>query len=1247
MRRKITKGAKWFAMSLAGLTVLLLVLYWVAAEYYLPRYFQNNIIPELVKEAGIKGFSGRVTNVGAFGADLGKMTIGAPDNPTLKAERVMLTYSLRKSWQRGHLVVEQIVVSGVKLHCSMRNGKLIINGVDQEKFIAEIKKHFIKPKQKRLLSVHKIIVNHGELNLKIADGIVTVPFNLLLRSVSQSWNRLQAELKFTLGEDDITAQFDCDIARGEVKAEFKGSSSLKEIARLVSMTGKKILPVDGIYEGKSTFTGRVGWLLKPHYKISDFNITGSVFHGRIDTGRFALRSLNLPSGKKKVWSYSISQKGRKFVLQLSDCLLQQPVNAEISNISLETTPENFIPRRFYGDLKLPLKSFPIWRTLGIAPLYNINFDSYCQGEFNFADRSWKFSLRPRDGSRNNKLYEWFFKVDGNYLFATVKTLHITGQGRGNDGKIRIVVNLPEVNLSGFRKAVGLKNLTLDEKLRVALTPRLNFTVQHLEGQLAIAAGDAAWQGEHWSGAGIKINGYIDITPDLQLNHGNFELDIAHLKRQASHCGVSVADISARGGINFFLNGSGDIVLKSLDGKLTMADFDYQRAQLAFNVSKLKLQQRLEFDHQLVVARGKSQIEAEKAGIVTRSGRITWWKCHADSSITASDRYPPADRLLQSRISFRKAVYQAAPADKGTTTAGELQLQLPLTDNCVNGGIKLTGQLKQGWYFSHGRKWRVANLSLNSDITLDSGVKKWPDTEALHGNMQCDSFDFSSGDYYLKLKNLSLAPQLLVGRNSDGLPVPVKGQIKFATAGVAGGYQENLLNSAMLSGMVDYERQRKPLLNIRLRGEKLSLQSIINGSCLVPKFKLQSALTADNLFGTLQIEDGRLKLSPSGISGRGIMASIPFGWPHMPSGKSGSFRAAAIDWNGLSFANLELNLDTSDYGFLLKGNFTNNIASQANNFCFGKIVMPPADFRLDLDLSLPAYTVSRPINLGRFIPEWDGLNFSGSMAAKANISYGIGNGLHWQSHLTLKNATLASDKLLIKRLNTTLSMDSYNNGLATDQQASCASLHYGTFKIDNVQFKYSIDDKAGIKIGQNSFNWLGGEAFVRPFLLNNDFTVAALEAYCRKLPTAALLNFLGLPKVKCRGFLRGVIKATLQKSGLHINHSELSSMPEQAQLLQIADLNTLIKPVRNSVQEFTCQLFQTGFLYNWLKIDFAILPQLTRLAIDADGKAVTAPPFLYNYDNGTFKRCAPGKGNVAGEISIATTLTLPSQIVGRK
>ncbi len=1233
MRKKIKKGAKIVAWSSAGLMLLLIIGYFLAAKYYLPRYFQENIIPELTKEAGIRGFSGKVTNVGAFGADLGEMVIGPADNPTLKAQKVTLAYSLQKSWKQGHLVIEQVVFSGVNLKCAIRDGQLVINGIDQEKVLAELQDHFVKPKSGKLLSVQEIVVRKGLMELELHDKQLLIPFELFLKPQKSNWNNLKAELKIEFDERKISFVMNGHCDQGCIEVEFSGKNSLHKFVELANIIRPGMVPDKGIYEGENSFQGSIAMHFKPKFSISEFKVNGTLDNGRIDAGDLSIRNITLPSGNKKQLSYSIIRSNGKFKVSISDCRLQRPIVAEIKNFTGEFTLAEQLPVTFAGRITLPLDTLPLWRILGIKPLYGITFDSQLNGSYNRQSKKWQFTAMPRDKNKKDAVHEWFFKYLDNYLFTTVKHLSITGKGQGDKGEIHIKLDIPKANLSGRQRMISLRGFKLDEKLEINASKLMELNVKHIEGSLAVEHFSGNWDGNSWNSAAINLVGHADLTPDLQLNHGSFTLNSNRLsieKQQQAFLGDS---LTASGDVNFSLDNS-RILLNSLNGKLSADKVNTRYGDLRAELKKLQLQQRIEFNQGLVIKTIKNNLTSDELKLFIGGSITTWWKTVITANM-AKTYGAGAEQTLKVDMGFSKAVCEMADGVKSVTSSGKINLALPIVASSFTGEVGVKALFPRCWYFANTLKGRASGFKLDTNLVLDKTADSLKLTAA-NGKLSLEEAEISDSDYYLKFSKPYLTHKLSFTANT-GYWKPNTANVHLISPALKGGYKESIINLENFDWKVDHKAGRTPALTTLLSGRKFSVKSFITGSCQIPEFLFDGQWNGTNAVGKLKFSNASGKLLKPVVSGTGIMAEIPLGWPELPKQQSGKFKAKNISYNGLTASKLELNLDSTPEALIFKGNFTNSISNEATNFCFGKLVLPPAKFSIDADLSIPAYKTVSPINLGRFTPEWDGITFDGTLQGKANLSYNA-DGFKYHTKLKLSDVTLASSDFMLKQLATTWEADNSNRSATNEYDAEFASFKYDRFILTNGKVKYRIGAADRLNIGRNTFQWLGSEAFVRPFTLKQS-KEANLEVYCRELPTAAIMGFLGIKQVECNTNLQGVIKVKVNKNTVSIDSAKLNSIPDKPVVIKITGLDKIIRPQRGSEKDFACDMLQSGFRYNWLKLGFSMLPTVTTVSIQADGKPIIPPPFIYNYDNKTFSRCNPGKGNISGEISLFTEIKL--------
>lgn len=1237
MRKKLKKGAKLLVWSSAVLVILLIVGYCLAAKYYLPRYFQKNIIPELVKEAGIRGFSGKITNVGAFGADLGEMVIGSPDNPTLKADKVTLTYSLQKSWQRGHLVVDQIVFSGVKLKCAVKHGKLVVNDFDQEKFLTELKNRFVKPKNGKLLSIQEIVVRKSLLELDINEDKLLIPFELFIKPVDADWNKLQANLKITIDESTISVGLNWELEQELVKAEIDGTSSLRHMIELCNLLKTDMLPTQGIYEGETSFKGSMALRFTPKFAVSAFDIEGKLRHGRIDVGDVTFRNLVLPSGRKKTLNYSIRRHAGKFTLDVSNCRMQKPVAAEIRNFSCDFSLAKQLPINFSGRLKLPLEAMSLWRIMDIKPLYGITFDSQVSGSYDRTTQAWKFAAMPWEPPQNNIAYEWFFKYDDNYIFTTVKQLSIAGAGQGSTGKVNIKLDIPKVNVSGRQRLITLRGFTLNEKFNIAVTNKLKADFKHAEGELRVAHFSGSSSGTSWSSNAMKLNGSIDISHDVRANQGKFALVAQNFAIKNTQELLSADAIKTTGQLNFSLERD-MVACKSLRVRLQADKALVQHNGLRAGAKHVTLQQTLNFGQELALESGKSEYSANELSLDSNDITITAWRVNAKSTLMKHS-VTDLNAHLKTGVNFGKVVCKIADRNKVVASSGKVDLAVPVINNKPVGKMVVTANIPRGWYFSPTLKGRGSGIKLDTELMLKCSDDFWQ-LSTIDGMLRLDNATVSNPDYYLKFDKLQLMHKILFNQG-HGLGEPDSAKLHLVSPTLKGGDKGSIVKLDAFDFGMDYQRGRKAAVTALLRSHNLRVKSFIIGDCNIPKLELSGQWNNGVAVGRLKFSNAAGKLLKPLIIGKGISAEIPLGWPELPAKQVGMIHATSISSDLFTASKVELQLDSTPDTVVFQGNFTNNIFRLANNFCFGKVALPPADFSIDVDLSVPTYKTLSPVNLGRISPAWDGIIFAGTLQGKANIKY-AGNGIKYRTELKLSDAELYSANFAIKQLTTTWNTDNSTQDATREQAAAFGLFEYGKFILTDGKVKYRISGTDKIAIGRNSFRWLGSEAFIRPFTLKQSSSADKLETYCHNMPASKLLGFLGLKQVDCDAGLDGVINARLNQHQITIADAKFSSIPDNPETIKIAGLAKMIMPRRNSEQDFACELLNNGFRYNWLKVGFALLPTGTKVAIRADGCPITSPAFVYDDDTGKFTRCEPGKGNIAGEIALFTELLLPSK-----
>ncbi len=115
-----------------SLGALLLILIVPAVFYFLlPRYLNSAPFSEMIRSAGLEGFTWEVRNIGATGADIAWVRLGPEDQEAFSADVLRLDYHPAELTGRH---VKRIFISGVEFHCAYREGKFSIRGLDPGRF---------------------------------------------------------------------------------------------------------------------------------------------------------------------------------------------------------------------------------------------------------------------------------------------------------------------------------------------------------------------------------------------------------------------------------------------------------------------------------------------------------------------------------------------------------------------------------------------------------------------------------------------------------------------------------------------------------------------------------------------------------------------------------------------------------------------------------------------------------------------------------------------------------------------------------------------------------------------------------------------------------------------------------------------------------------------------------------------------------------------------------------------------------
>lgn len=120
------------------LSVLLILFSVLFGIYlYVPIYIEKKLISSVAESLGFTDYAGEVRRFGFNGFDLALLRLGNEENPALKIDSIRFDYSLIGLWEKH---IKKTVINGIEIRAESRDGKLMIPGMNIEKFFQNYSK---------------------------------------------------------------------------------------------------------------------------------------------------------------------------------------------------------------------------------------------------------------------------------------------------------------------------------------------------------------------------------------------------------------------------------------------------------------------------------------------------------------------------------------------------------------------------------------------------------------------------------------------------------------------------------------------------------------------------------------------------------------------------------------------------------------------------------------------------------------------------------------------------------------------------------------------------------------------------------------------------------------------------------------------------------------------------------------------------------------------------------------------------
>lgn len=169
-------------LLISNLLLLAVIGLLTAADWYLPAYVGNRLLPQVTAAAGIKGVSAQVRRIGLTGADLADVRLELDGTRVLEVDSLRVDYILPWRFWNGELRITALDLSGVKIKAVWKDGQFRIPGIYPElmakKTAAAESSAESEPSRLRL---EEIRLSRGVFQIETETALTEIPFTLAMR----------------------------------------------------------------------------------------------------------------------------------------------------------------------------------------------------------------------------------------------------------------------------------------------------------------------------------------------------------------------------------------------------------------------------------------------------------------------------------------------------------------------------------------------------------------------------------------------------------------------------------------------------------------------------------------------------------------------------------------------------------------------------------------------------------------------------------------------------------------------------------------------------------------------------------------------------------------------------------------------------------------------------------------------------------------------------------------------------------
>ena len=1277
--------AKFSIIAASVVVCVLAGVYYYFFHIYMPAHFQKNVLPSLMKDAGISGFSGKVKSAGATGANLGELCIGDPENPTLKVHSVIVKYRFANIFMPKTPEVTNLEFNGLELVCRMRNKRFEVNNVDVDKFAEQLKEHF-SGKHKKAIGFW------GDTKLKITNGLINIdwngtrlllPFELMFNPEKQNWEVFRADLKFSWREHPIKAELLVDLKNKTTEIKFGARTEMKKLLNLVEKSGQfKHLP-DLKLAGLIDVEGNISFGFSP-WNIKKIMVSAISKNCEIHYGALSIYNKQRRSALKIPLAISVSSSdGENYLWKLENGLVKSPVAVFVHKMSCLVPVDKRKALHFEGDFEFELARHELVKYYNIEGVGDINLVRKVSGRYNQITRNWQLKTAETGRYARKTPLKPIVNCGDTKIFADISELGFSGRGCGQNGDLAVTILVKELSATGKQSAFFCNNVAAksDFKLIPASNGKMRIKNNHfklsipefftssLERQLKVkdltVSGSNSFEGFRMSG--LQLNAYtenmnIKQNSDFLTGEGNrLTLDGIYMKNKKiwdlAITGRS-KNISGKYKDNdfnlkkvrskSFLSLSKPLLdwngIKNVNVRLKCDSGEYGKEKEYAELSGLDIGAVLAFAGNKKLQHKTFSGKIDKAGVRYKDCEIKVSKVEIAGKFEHNGKGSKKKTDMDFFSSLEaKAVLLRHKGIEYSTKSGNFTLKADTFDELLAPKSMHAAFALPELLVSRGKEnLKIVDVSMKTDASFGDDSN---DAERL---LSLKNVDLELG--FDKISGIWKEVNILSGKNRVNIKAEtdVKDFALYLKKLDAGANVENIVayskswkfGSRRLS-VSSASADSKLILKPRFKLDDFYISSH-DASLNAPKATVDAELGKGKLSGTVSYDKATFKKSNLNLVCRQISMRLPFG----SAAEEGRVAVNKIELRGKNLGKADAALKIEDENLLIKANHFSEIFSNASMFFRGKMKL--ADFPAwKGDFKIPEFKVKNADNVGILFPD-SKVKFLGKIAMEGHLE-GDFDSCGGSGTVSVNDGTFTLDSWKLSNLATTcVFTDLFKARTAPRQKLSCRVIKSDSIKLSNMQLEFQSQGLKKLQVERLSANWFGGRlTSLTPFaLVDNNSVPSKVNFLSSEITLSPFLDYLGVKGFATDAFVGGIIPLSIKNNKVLISGASLATKTSNRGFLCMNDdWSKYIKPGMNKSQasrkEFTAAALKR-FNYNWIRLDVTTTPEMSSIDLSIDGYPDKALPFKYNAKTKIYERIGSDELGINNDMTIKTKFRIPAK-----